>query len=130
MSIDIKECSSLTDDIIQIAVESHQFKNLKTLIIHGCHSFTNRGIDNFMTDRNPLEKIELINCQGFTHDKRMRWMRQKKKENWQVDVTVHYLEDFLSSDAFDSEEGSDGTSDSTSDMSSDPDDFEFEEMDQ
>jgi hypothetical protein len=52
--IDIKGCTTLNDNILQIVARIHKFNSLKQLNFCRCHSVTKKGIDVFMNANNSL----------------------------------------------------------------------------
>ena len=86
--VSIVGCGNLTDEVLQEAAKIHNFEKLVNLEIFYCKSVTKKGIDIFLTNRNPLKKIELLSCRRLTKEDVRCWKRKKKEENWDLNIDV------------------------------------------
>jgi hypothetical protein len=50
VKIDIRNCDTLTDDVLLTAVQSNPFLHLEELVLRGCDSITNRSVNVFMQE--------------------------------------------------------------------------------
>jgi hypothetical protein len=78
--ISIKKCLTLDDQIIEEACTRNSFKYLTKLNFYGCSNVSQKGIDFFLNEANPLEEIALKDC-GNVNLKRMKTMAQEKHWN-------------------------------------------------
>ncbi|XP_046633613.1 uncharacterized protein LOC124313003 isoform X2 [Daphnia pulicaria] len=84
--ISIDECFTLDDQIIEEACTENSFKNLTKLKFHGCSNVSQKGIDFFLNEANPLSEIIVTNC-GNVNLEHMKTMAQEK--HWdQVKIIV------------------------------------------
>lgn len=67
VEVDIRNCDTLTDEVFLAAAKSNSFRHLEELILGGCHSITNKGVNVFMQE-NGIKKIILIGCSKLTLD--------------------------------------------------------------
>jgi hypothetical protein len=84
--ISINRCFTLDDQIIEEACSRNSFKYLTRLWLSGCSNVSQKGIDLFLNEANPLDEISLKNC-GNVNLERMRTMAQEKHWN-SVKITV------------------------------------------
>jgi hypothetical protein len=84
--VSIDECFTLDDKIIEEACARNSFKYLTKLKFHGCSNVSQKGIDFFLNEANPLDEISLNDC-GNVNPERMRTMAQEKHWN-SVKITV------------------------------------------
>jgi hypothetical protein len=84
VDIDIAGCSMLNDDVLQEVVRVQKFHHLESLEVKKCHNVTEKGIDVFMNDQNPLKKIALRWCRQVTKSNVDYWKEQAKMNNWQI----------------------------------------------
>jgi hypothetical protein len=84
VDIDIAGCSMLNDDVLQEVVRVQKFHHLESLEVKKCHNVTEKGIDVFMNDQNPLKKIVLRWCRQVTKSNVDYWKEQAKMNNWQI----------------------------------------------
>ena len=80
----VKDCVTLTDEILQKAALLHQFENLKHLELEQCNSVTKQGIDSLMNENNPLKVIKLWECRSITRQNVFDWNKMTKKKKWKV----------------------------------------------
>ncbi|EFX72439.1 hypothetical protein DAPPUDRAFT_326163 [Daphnia pulex] len=78
--ISIEKCFTLDDQIIEEACARNSFKYLTKLKFHGCSNVSQKGIDFFLNEANPLDEISLKDC-GNVNLERMRTMAQEKHWN-------------------------------------------------
>lgn len=50
VKIDIRNCDTLTDDVLLTAAQSNPFLHLEELVLQGCDSITNRSVNVFMQE--------------------------------------------------------------------------------
>ena len=81
VEIDIRNCDTLTDDILLTAAELNPFLRLEELILGGCHSITNRGVNVFMQE-NGIKKVLLIGCSKLTLDSIVKWKNKAVQKDW------------------------------------------------
>ncbi|XP_046452047.1 uncharacterized protein LOC124200011 isoform X2 [Daphnia pulex] len=84
--IAIYDCFTLDDKIIEEACAKNSFKYLTKLWLYGCSNVSQKGIDFFLNEANPLSDIYLRNC-GNVNPERMKTMAQEKHWN-SVKITV------------------------------------------
>ncbi|XP_046453642.1 uncharacterized protein LOC124201192 isoform X3 [Daphnia pulex] len=84
--ISIYDCLTLDDQIIEEACTKNSFKYLTRLWLRGCSNVSQKGIDFFLNEANPLSIISLKGC-GNVNPERMRTMAQEKHWN-SVKITV------------------------------------------
>lgn len=82
----VKDCLSLTDEILQKASTLHQFQNLEHLELEQCNSVTKQGIDSLMKDSNPLKVIKLWECRSLSRQDVDHLKKQANKKKWQVAI--------------------------------------------
>jgi hypothetical protein len=92
--VSIVGCGNLTDEVLQEASKTHNFEKLVNLEIFYCKSVTKKGIDIFLTNRNPLKKITLFECDRLTEEDVRCWKRKKKEENWDLNIDVRLSEPY------------------------------------
>jgi hypothetical protein len=85
--ISIKKCFTLDDQIIEEACTENSFKNLTKLKFHGCSNVTQKGIDFFLNETNPLDDITVKKC-GNVNLEHMKTMAQEK--HWNVHWNVEF----------------------------------------
>ncbi|EFX80501.1 hypothetical protein DAPPUDRAFT_304136 [Daphnia pulex] len=82
----INECFTLDDKIIEEACAKNSFKYLTRLWLCGCSNVSQKGIDFFLNEANPLDEIALKDC-GNVNLEHMKTMAQEKHWN-SVKITV------------------------------------------
>ncbi|XP_046440959.1 uncharacterized protein LOC124191946 [Daphnia pulex] len=84
--VSIRNCFTLDDQIIEEACAKNSFKYLTKLKFHGCSNVSQKGIDFFLNESNPLSEISLKNC-GNVNLEHMKTMAQEKHWNvkWNVE---------------------------------------------
>jgi hypothetical protein len=85
-AVSIEKCFTLDDQIIEEACARNSFKYLTKLKFRSCSNVSQKGIDFFLNEANPLSDIYLKDC-GNVNPKRMRTMAQEKHWN-SVKITV------------------------------------------
>jgi hypothetical protein len=85
--ISIKKCLTLDDQIIEEACTENSFKNLTKLKFHGCSNVSQKGIDFFLNETNPLDEIYVKKCRNVNLE-HMKTMAQEK--HWNVKWNVEY----------------------------------------
>jgi hypothetical protein len=83
--ISIKKCFTLDDQIIEEVCTENSFKYLTKLKFHGCSNVSQKGIDFFLNETNPLDEISVENC-GNVNLVHMKTMAQEK--HWNVKLNV------------------------------------------
>jgi hypothetical protein len=73
--VSIENCLTLDDQMIEEACDKNSFKYLTKLWLSGCSNVSQKGIDFFLNEANPLSNIYLRNC-GNVNPERMRTMAQ------------------------------------------------------
>jgi hypothetical protein len=79
--VSIEKCFTLDDQIIEEAFTKNKFKYLTTLMFLGCPNVSQKGIDFFMNETNPLGHIFVKGCGNVNID-RLKMMREEK--HWDV----------------------------------------------
>jgi hypothetical protein len=82
----IRNCFTLDDQIIEESCARNSFKYLTKLKFHGCSNVSQKGINFFLNESNPLSEISLKNC-GNVNLEHMKTMAQEKHWN-QVYIDV------------------------------------------
>ncbi len=85
-AVSINKCFTLDDQIIEEACARNSFKYLTKLKFRNCSNVSQKGIDFFLNEANPLSDIYLKDC-GNVNPERMRTMAQEKHWN-SVNITV------------------------------------------
>jgi hypothetical protein len=81
VEIDIRNCDTLTDDVLLTAAQSNPFLHLVELVLGGCHSITNRSVNVFMQE-NGIKKVLLIGCSKLTLDNIVTWKNKAIQNDW------------------------------------------------
>jgi hypothetical protein len=81
----IIECFTLDDKIIEEACAKNSFKYLTRLWLHGCSNVSQKGIDFFLNEANPLDEISVEYCGNVNFD-RLKMMVEEK--HWNVKWNV------------------------------------------
>jgi hypothetical protein len=85
VDIHIVNCSTLTDQIIEKVCARNSFENLTHFQLYDCPAVSQKGIDFFMNEKNPLEFICLRNC-GYVDFEDLK--NKAKKNHWdQLTIT-------------------------------------------
>jgi hypothetical protein len=84
--IQIRSCDALTDHVLQEAVQSNEFNHLKKLDLFDCNFVTEKGIELFMTESNPLTEINLNCCKKLTKKDVENWQNKAVEKNWELSV--------------------------------------------
>jgi hypothetical protein len=82
----IENCFTLDDQMIEEACTKNSFKYLTYLKFRGCSNVSQKGIDFFLNETNPLDVISVEDC-GNVNLEHMKTMAQEKHWN-QVTITV------------------------------------------
>jgi hypothetical protein len=85
-AVSIYNSFMLDDQIIEEACTRNSFKYLTKLWLSGCSNVSQKGIDFFLNETNPLSDIYLKDC-GNVNPERMKTIAQEKHWN-QVKITV------------------------------------------
>jgi hypothetical protein len=85
-AVSIYNSFMLDDQIIEEACTRNSFKYLTELWLSGCSNVSQKGIDFFLNETNPLSDIYLKDC-GNVNPERMKTIAQEKHWN-QVKITV------------------------------------------
>lgn len=84
----IGRCNTLTDEILHRVVNINSFSNLELLVFCDCDYVSEKGIDNFMKETNPLRKIYISNCAKMEnvdeYNEKAIWFRK----NWQFKLSI------------------------------------------
>jgi hypothetical protein len=78
--VSIGECLTLDDQIIEEAFTKNSFKYLTKLRFLGCSNVSQRGIDFFLNETNPLNFIFVKGCGNVNFD-RLKMMVEEKHWN-------------------------------------------------
>ena len=84
--IEIRSCGALTDHVLQEAVQSNEFNQLKKLDLFDCNLVTEKSIELFMTESNPLTEINLNCCKKLTKKDVENWQNKSVEKNWELSV--------------------------------------------
>jgi hypothetical protein len=76
-------CLTLDDQIIEEACAINSFKYLTKLRLYDCSNVSQKGIDFFMNETNPLSEITLEKC-GNVNIEHIETMAQEK--HWKINV--------------------------------------------
>lgn len=82
----IRECCSLTDDVLRAAFQRHRMPNLSHFELHQCNRLTDQAVQLLLTSGNPLSKLHLWQCQLLTRKHAAHWKSQAAKNKWQLSV--------------------------------------------
>ena len=80
----IKDCITLTDQVLRKAVDLHRFKHLEHLELEQCNGITKQGIDLVMTTDNPLKAIKLWECSQITRQQVADWQKKANQKKWEL----------------------------------------------
>jgi hypothetical protein len=86
--ISIDKCFTLDDQMIEEACTKNSFKYLTKLTFLGCSNVSQKGIDFFLNETNPLDEITVKKC-GNVNLENMKTMAQEK--HWDVKWNVEYF---------------------------------------
>lgn len=86
MHLYVKDCLTLTDEVLQKAATHHHFQNLEHLELEQCNSVTKQGIDLLMNESNPLKVIKLWECRSLTRKNVDDWKKKAAKKKWHVSL--------------------------------------------
>jgi hypothetical protein len=86
--ISIDKCFTLDDQIIEELCTENSFKYLTKLTFLGCSNVSQKGIDFFLNETNPLDEITVKKC-GNVNLENMKTMAQEK--HWDVKWNVEYF---------------------------------------
>ncbi len=78
--ISIEKCSTLDDQIIKEAFNRNSFKYMTKLRLHGCSNVSQKGIDFFLNEANPLSEISVQDCENVDFN-RLKMMAEEKHWN-------------------------------------------------
>ncbi len=84
--ISIENCLTLDDQMLEEACTRNSFKYLTKLWLFGCSNVSQKGIDFFLNEANPLDEISVGYC-GNVNLERMKTMAQEKHWN-SVEINV------------------------------------------
>jgi hypothetical protein len=98
--IEIINCDTLTDDVLSTAAKLNPFLHLEDLILGGCHSITNKGVDVFIRE-NAIKKILLIGCRKLTLDNVVKWKIEAVKKDWNLMLACVVISQEAPSDEYD-----------------------------
>jgi hypothetical protein len=87
IEINILNCHTLTDQIIEKACARNIFKYLTSLLLINCRNVNQKGIDFFMNEMNPLAQIVFVRC-GYVDILRLKEMAKEK--NWNQVQVINY----------------------------------------
>ncbi|XP_046460494.1 uncharacterized protein LOC124207192 [Daphnia pulex] len=73
----IEKCFTLDDQMIEEACTKNSFKYLKLIMFHGCSNVSQKGIDFFLNETNPLDTISVQNCGNVNFDRLKMMVEQK-----------------------------------------------------
>jgi hypothetical protein len=83
--VSIGQCFTLDDQIIEEAFTKNKFKYLTTLWFLGCPNVSQKGIDFFMNETNPLGDIYVEGCGNVNID-RLKMM--VKEKHWNIKIKL------------------------------------------
>jgi hypothetical protein len=83
----IDNCDYLTDEVLEVTANLHQFQNLKHFEISFCSNITSKGIDCLMNERNPIEVMKLNHCHNLSNDNIENWKKEKSEKNWKLSIS-------------------------------------------
>jgi hypothetical protein len=86
--ISIYNCITLDDQIIEEACTRNSFKYLTSLRLYGCSNVSQKGIDFFINETNPLSEISVQKC-GNVNLEHIKTMVQEKHWN-QVNISEFF----------------------------------------
>jgi hypothetical protein len=79
----IENCFTLDDQMIEEACAKNSFKCLTMLWLPGCSNVSQKGIDFFLNEANPLDNISVEYC-GNVNLEHMKTMAQEK--HWMIEI--------------------------------------------
>ena len=86
-SIVIRDCNTLTDDMLQEASNLNFFPNLEYFELYKCDFVTEIGINVLLEESNPLKKIKISTERSLTREKE-DWNDKIALNNWQLEIEV------------------------------------------
>lgn len=91
VEVDIRNCDTLTDDVLLTAAKLNPFLHLEELILGGCQSITNKGVDVFMQE-NGIKKVFLIGCSKLTLGNIVEWKVKAVEKDWNLMLCCFLLQ--------------------------------------
>ena len=87
-SLEVIRVATFTDSILEEAILSHGFTDLKSLALHECNAVSSSGISQLIRDeRNALETLTLMDCFAITKRDYEGWCKVVKKRNYSLAVS-------------------------------------------
>ncbi|XP_046457829.1 uncharacterized protein LOC124204734 isoform X2 [Daphnia pulex] len=83
----IENCDGLTDEVLEVTANLHQFQNLEHFEISFCNKITSKGIDCLMNERNPIEVMKLNHCHNLSSENIENWKKEKSEKNWKLSIS-------------------------------------------
>ena len=87
-NIRLVRCTTLDDDILSRAFNSHRFKSLKQLTLFSCNDISNEAFQAaFLVESNVLERITIWACDQLSSPNvEAEWNELAKINNWDVEI--------------------------------------------
>ncbi len=84
--LEISDCDSLDDDLLQQVFLYHQFISLECLSFSRCNNVTKDGINLFVDELNLLKELSLDNCKLVLKANIIDWRKKAKTNGWDFRV--------------------------------------------
>ena len=82
----VKDCPTLTDNVLRKACAIHQFANLEHLELERCHHFKPESVELLLKPSNSLKKLLLWQCQLITRQMVAKWSKKVEKSKWKLSL--------------------------------------------
>ena len=86
-NISFSFCSTVNDDILFRAFDSHRFQHLKRITLFFCCNVSNEAFKSvFLVEPNVLEYVKIVACQQLSMPEvRVEWKELARTNNWDVE---------------------------------------------
>ena len=87
-------CSTLNDEVLYRAFNSHRFKHLKRLSLNFCDNISNEAFKSvFLVESNVLQFVEIVGCRQLSKPHvRAQWIDLTTRKNWDVKFVFFFRE--------------------------------------
>lgn len=93
MSVVLRDCPALNDDVVQKVVERGLFRNLEHFEVISNDLLSKQGIDYLMIENNPLKVIRLEGVAKVTANAITSWRQKIKDKNWDLSIIEEELDE-------------------------------------
>ena len=88
--IEIWNCSTFCDSVLQTAFTQHRFKSLERLTVRGCARVSKEVFAScFLSESNQLTLIRIMHCLNLgSEENRQQWLSIASARNWQLRIYI------------------------------------------